>query len=250
MREIYTIGKLSKNTGVTVRTLDYYDEIGLIKPSSKTSGGHRLYSEDDVMRLERVLALKYMGFSLEQIKDILENSTSNWQESIQQQLEMVRREQERLKILEQALLGVSYSIEFEGDVNWPIIFSIIQLYQQDPEDVLEQYKEYLNEDGMKKIMGMNAAQMSEEDIKEWLKVVGDIRNNLHLEPESEKAEQLVKSWANQADKMFAQDEELLGDLWEALQNLQEGIAFYPMDKDVIDFIKRVAIAKGGQMHDS
>ena len=84
---MYTIGKLSKNTGVTVRTLDYYDEIGLMKPSSKTEGGHRLYSEDDVLRLERILALKYMGFSLEQIKDILENSTSTWQESIQQQLE-------------------------------------------------------------------------------------------------------------------------------------------------------------------
>src|SRR5690606_40584262 len=100
---MYTIGKLSKNTGVTVRTLDYYDEIGLIKPSSKTSGGHRLYSEDDVMKLERVLALKYMGFSLDQIKDILENSTSNWQDSIQHQLELVKREQERLKMLEQAL---------------------------------------------------------------------------------------------------------------------------------------------------
>ncbi|WP_246001245.1 MerR family transcriptional regulator [Oceanobacillus piezotolerans] len=244
MGKIYTIGKLSKSTGVTVRTLDYYDEIGLIKPSSKTSGGHRLYSEDDVMRLERVLALKYMGFSLEQIKDILINTTSNWQESIQQQLELVKREQERLKMLEQALLGVSYSIEFEGEINWPIIFSIIQLYQQDPEDALQQYKEYLSEDEMKKIMDMNAGNMSEEDIKEWLKVVGDIRNNLHLDPYSEKAEQLVISWADQADKMFGQDEELLGNMWEALQDLKEGIAFYPMDKDVIDFIKRVAIAKG------
>ncbi|WP_249869565.1 MerR family transcriptional regulator [Oceanobacillus saliphilus] len=247
---MYTIGKLSKNTGVTVRTLDYYDEIGLIKPSSKTSGGHRLYSEDDVMRLERVLALKYMGFSLEQIKDILENSTSNWLESIQQQLELVKREQERLKMLEQALLGVSYSIEFEGEINWPIIFSMIKLYQQDPGDVLEKYKEYLNEDEMKKIVDMSVENMSEEDIQAWLRVVGDIRNNLHLDPNSEKAEQLVLSWADQADKMFGNDEELLGNMWEALQNLQEGIAFYPMNKDVIDFIKCVALAKGGQTHDS
>ena len=77
-----------------MRTLDYYDEIGLMKPSSKTEGGHRLYSEGmDVLRLERILALKYMGFSLEQIKDI--PGTFNfdlWQESIQQQLELVRRE--------------------------------------------------------------------------------------------------------------------------------------------------------------
>lgn len=177
---MYTIGKLSKNTGVTVRTLDYYDEIGLIKPSSKTGGGHRLYSEDDVMQLERVLALKYMGFSLEQIKDILKNSTLNWQESIQQQLELVKREQERLKMLEQALLGVSYSIKYEGEINWPIIFSIIQLYQHDPEDALQPYKEYLSEDEMKIVLDMNVGNMSEEDIKEWLKVVGDIRDTCIL----------------------------------------------------------------------
>ncbi|GIO24035.1 MerR family transcriptional regulator [Oceanobacillus sp. J11TS1] len=247
---MYTIGKLSKHTCVTVRTLDYYDEIGLVKPSSKTSGGHRLYNEEDVMRLERVLALKYMGFSLDQIKKVLEISSANWQESIQQQLELVKREQERLKILEQALLGVSYSIELEGEVNWPIIFSIIQLYQQDSKDALQQYKEYLSEDEINKISDMNVENMSEEDIREWLKVIGDIRTNLHLDPNSKEAEHLVVSWANQAEKMFNNDEELLGNMWEALQNLKEGIAFYPMDKDVINFIKSVAIAKEEQNHGS
>ena len=240
---MYTIGKLSKHTCVTVRTLDYYDEIGLVKPSSKTSGGHRLYNEEDVMRLERVLALKYMGFSLDQIQKILENSSATWKESIKQQLDLIKREQERLKILEQALLGVSYSIELEREVNWPIIFSIIQLYQQDPKDALQQYKEFLSEDEINKISDMNVENMSEEDIREWLKVVGDIETNLHLDPNSKEAEHLVISWANQAEKMFNNDEKLLGNMWEALQNLKEGIAFYPMDKDVIDFIKRVAIAK-------
>ena len=242
---MYTIGKLSKNTGVTVRTLDYYDEIGLIKPSSKTEGGHRLYSEEDVLRLERILALKYMGFSLEQIKDILENSPSTWQESIQQQLELIRREQERLQMLEQALLGVSYSIEIEGEINWQIIFSIIQLYQQDPEDILKPYEDHLNQDEMKKIIDMNVQRMSEDDIRAWMKVIRDIKNNINIDPASEKAKRLVENWNNQAKKMYGNDEELLGDLWEALRNLKEGIVFYPMNKEVITFIESVYISKGG-----
>jgi DNA-binding transcriptional MerR regulator len=247
---MYTIGKLSKKTGVTVRTLDYYDEIGLVNPSSKTSGGHRLYSENDVMRLERVLALKYMGFSLEQIKDILENSTSNWQASIQQQIELVKREQERLKRIEQALLNISYSIEFEGEVNWSVIFSTIHLFQKEPEEAFEQYKDYLSEGEMKKIMDMNAVNMSETDIQAWLKVINEIKNNLDLDPASEQARRLVENWANQADDMFGHDEQLLGDMWEALQNFKEGIAFYPMNEDVIHFIKRVAGAQKGQQHDA
>ena len=241
---MYTIGRLSKHTGVTVRTLDYYDEIGLMKPSSKTEGGHRLYSEVDVLRLERILALKYMGFSLEQIKDILENSPSTWQESIQQQLEFIRREEERLQMLEQALLGVSYSIEIEGEINWQIIFSIIQLYQQDPDDILKPYEDYLNQDVMKKIMDMNIQNMSEDDIRAWMKVIHDIKNNLDIDPASEKARRLVENWDNQAKKMYGNDEELLGDLWETLRNLKEGIVFYPMNKEVITFIESVYKANG------
>lgn len=75
---MYSIGQLSKETGVTVRTLDYYDEINLLNPSSTTEGGHRLYAEDDVLRLQQVLAMKYMGFSLEQIKEKLDESVVTW----------------------------------------------------------------------------------------------------------------------------------------------------------------------------
>lgn len=243
---MYTIGKLSKNTGVTIRTLDYYDEIGLLKPSSKTEGGHRIYREDDVMRLERILALKYMGFSLEQIKEIPKNSASTWQESIQQQLEWIKREQKRLQMLEQALRGVSISIEMEGEINWQIIFGIIQLYQQGPENVLQPYEEYLSKDEMKKIMDMNVQNMSEEDIRDWMKVISDIKNHLDMDPASEKAQQLVENFENQVDNMFGNDEELIEHMGEALQNFKEDIAFYPMNKDVIHFIEKVYMAKEGQ----
>ncbi|WP_010096631.1 MerR family transcriptional regulator [Ornithinibacillus scapharcae] len=242
---MYTIGQLSKNTGVTVRTLDYYDEIGLIKPSSRTSGGHRLYNDEDVMRLERVLALKYMGFTLERIKDILKDSAVSWQQSIQEQLEMVKKEKERLKILEQALLGVSYSIEFEGDVNWPIIFSVIQMFQQDPEDALKHYHDYLDKEEMKKIIEISA-EMNEEDIKEWLKIISDIKKYHDIDPNSELAFDLAQRWLNQATKMFGNDEDLLSDMWESLKNLKDGIAFYPMDKHVIGFLERVNMARGDQ----
>jgi DNA-binding transcriptional MerR regulator len=236
--EMYTIGKLSKNTGVTIRTLDYYDEIGLVKPSSRTSGGHRLYNEDDVMRLERVLALKYMGFSLEKIKEVLKSSTLNWQESIQQQLDMVRQEQQRLKMLEQALLGVSYSIKFEEEISWPIIYSIIQFYHQDPEEAFQHYNHFLDQEEIQKIIEVNE-KMTEEDVHEWMGAISDIKKHHDIDPSSELALQLSTRWLNQAEKMFGNDEELLGDLWESLQNLEEGIVFYPMDKEVIGFLQRV-----------
>ena len=65
------VGDLAKQTGVSVRTLHYYDEIGLLSPSHRTEVGYRLYSKDDIIRLQQIVSLKQIGFSLEEIRDCL-----------------------------------------------------------------------------------------------------------------------------------------------------------------------------------
>ena len=60
--QMMTIGQLSNHTGESVRTLRYYDKIGLLTPSDYKDGGHRLYSRDDLVRLQQIQALKFIGF--------------------------------------------------------------------------------------------------------------------------------------------------------------------------------------------
>lgn len=55
---MYSVGELARKANITVRTLHHYDQIGLLKPSGSTEGGHRLYSDEDVMRLEQISILK------------------------------------------------------------------------------------------------------------------------------------------------------------------------------------------------
>ena len=66
------VGDLAKQTGVSVRTLHYYDEIGLLSPSHRTEAGYRLYDETDIIRLQQIVSLRQIGFTLEQIRDCLE----------------------------------------------------------------------------------------------------------------------------------------------------------------------------------
>lgn len=242
---MFSIGELSKQTGVTVRTLDYYDEINLITPSSKTSGGHRLYDDSDVMKLQQVLALKYMGFSLKKIKDRLNKSTKSWHQSINEQIDMVHQEQERLNLLEKALQGISYSIEFEGDMNWSVVFGIIQLFQKGPDHTFQAYTEHLTPENIEKMMQLNN-KMSEEDIKAWVSSIQAIKANININPASQKALTLVEKWMTLADNIFDHDEELLGNMWQSMESKEradnESIAFYPMDKKFIEFIKAVYIA--------
>jgi DNA-binding transcriptional MerR regulator len=74
--EALKVGELAKRTGLTVRTLHHYDEIGLLKPSLHTEAGYRLYTRGDVARLQQVLSLRQLGFALEEIRDCLDRTTS------------------------------------------------------------------------------------------------------------------------------------------------------------------------------
>jgi MerR family transcriptional regulator, thiopeptide resistance regulator len=68
----WKIGELARDTGLTVRTLHHYDRLGLLSPLSRTEGGHRCYTDDDVRRLHRIVALRSLGISLEEIGALLD----------------------------------------------------------------------------------------------------------------------------------------------------------------------------------
>lgn len=68
-----SISQVARLTGISIRTLQYYDEIGLLKPSELTASGYRLYNDEALQTLQQILLFKELGFSLKEIKEILEN---------------------------------------------------------------------------------------------------------------------------------------------------------------------------------
>ncbi|MFS0868625.1 MerR family transcriptional regulator [Paenibacillus xylanilyticus] len=71
MKQNWKVGELAKLTGLTVRTLRYYDQISLFSPSYYSPSGHRLYTESDIARLQQILSLKDLGLSLDEVKAVL-----------------------------------------------------------------------------------------------------------------------------------------------------------------------------------
>jgi|SRR5580704_2279181 DNA-binding transcriptional MerR regulator len=74
---VWKVGELARATGLTVRALHYYEEIGLLRPSRRSSAGHRLYDAADVARLYRISLLRRLGFPLDQITSVIEDP--EWQ---------------------------------------------------------------------------------------------------------------------------------------------------------------------------
>ena len=71
-KDTWKVGELAKRTGLSVRTLHFYEEIGLLRPSARSEAGHRLYGSDDLARLQRILSLRALGLPLEEIGDLID----------------------------------------------------------------------------------------------------------------------------------------------------------------------------------
>lgn len=89
--EVWKVGALAELTGVTVRALHHYDHVGLLTPSTRSASGHRLYNGDDVARLYRVCVLRRLGFALERIAEVLDESEWQLREAVTRHLEDTRR---------------------------------------------------------------------------------------------------------------------------------------------------------------
>src|SRR5919202_3727803 len=70
-KELARVGEVAERLGVSPRTLKYYEELVLVEPETRSPGGFRLYGEEDVRRLERILRMKGMGYSLAAIRELL-----------------------------------------------------------------------------------------------------------------------------------------------------------------------------------
>src|SRR5689334_2659968 len=90
----WKVGELAQRTGLSVRTLHWYDEIGLLTPSCHTETGHRLYTAADVARLQQIKSLRQLGLSLEEVRDCLERGDFSPLDLIERHLARLREQME------------------------------------------------------------------------------------------------------------------------------------------------------------
>lgn len=91
-----TVNDVSKLSGVSIKTLQYYDKIGLLKPKAYSSAGYRLYDEENLDKLQQILFFKELEFPLKEIKKILSNPNFDKTEAIKQQIKLLELKKEHI----------------------------------------------------------------------------------------------------------------------------------------------------------
>ena len=134
----YKTGQFAKLANVSERTIRYYDKIGLLKPSFVMENGYRQYSDLDLLKLQKILSLKHLGFSIEEIFPMVMDNT-NLKESFELQIDLIEDKISHLQSLKDALKRASQT----PDLSWNMILSLVQLSNEET-NIIEQYKNAKN----------------------------------------------------------------------------------------------------------
>ncbi len=144
-KALYTTGEFAKRANISVRTIRYYDSIGLLKPSVISDSNYRYYTDSDFAMLQRILVLKSLDFSLEDISTISAGNQASCsvKESFELQLKLIREKISELKQIEQTLQEASSQLSLEEEPDWNRMVSLIYLLNMQ-ETLSAQYKNSKN----------------------------------------------------------------------------------------------------------
>ena len=184
---LMTVGELARRVGVTVRTIQYYDQKGLLHPSSKSEQNQRLYSTDDEERLYRILTLKFLGFSLAQIKEA-EGIDDCQKLSGALDHRMYELERESMEILRNinTISNLKEHLAASESVRWSDFAQAIS-DMQNREDVLWMA---INGEGCDE---SSVPELTHEVIDRWHELMGDTIEAMHdgVQPRDERGRELA-----------------------------------------------------------
>lgn len=158
-QRLYHSSQFAQKAAVSVRTLRYYDKVGLLSPSQYSEAGYRLYSNEDLLKLQHILALKFLGFSLEEIAALLRSGPKRLEEVLAQQKAMMEERRTQLAAIIQAIEETEHLLQ-ANRCSWEAITRVIQVIQMGQKDNWQ--AKYFTPEQQKTMEELNRKAMSDE----------------------------------------------------------------------------------------
>ncbi len=211
-KQYYTVNDITKITGITRRTLHYYDEIGLLKATNLSPQGYRLYDMNDFERLQIILFLKEMDLPLKDISSILQLSKQEQNRILKHHFEILSKKQKKLEKmmsnLERYLSGEEvFDLDIFEDTS---VLPLKEQYKREAKFVYgetEKYKEY--ERNIAKLTDEEKDRLFttfDEDMKGFFKLFAC---HIKESPISKKVQYIVKQWSERFQGFISCDNEIL-----------------------------------------
>ena len=247
MKSQYLIKEFAALTGTTVRTLHHYDQIGLLRPSGRRPNGYRVYTQDDLLRLEQIIALKFLGLPLQGIKRILESPALTVEKSLRVQAGIIAEEARRLEGAAHAVRHVMGQLETGKKVNFNKVITIIQEIQMSEERKKNWADRFYTPEEMKKFeeigRGYTPEQM-EAYQKKWASLIEEVKINQDTDPTGPVGQDLARRWQALFNEAYGAHPNLRKRIGEAYRNGVVPAEYQMISPEVWEFISKASSALG------
>jgi MerR family transcriptional regulator, thiopeptide resistance regulator len=254
-QQLYHTNEFAKKSFVSVRTLQFYDKKGLLSPSAYTHAGYRLYSDDDLIRSQQILALKYLGFSLTEIKNLIQHGARELPSALRAQKEMLIDKRRQIDSIITAIEKIEM-METER-LDYEAIFKIIEVIQMDLKP--EWVSKYLTPDERRTMREIAKQSFSDEALRklaeqeftkethqQYIHFYDELRRLVanNADPSSQEAQSLAQ-YLTDLNRRRSQgwDQEILAGMrktWDTFNSLPEDKKpqMYTLTQDEREFIKQ------------
>jgi DNA-binding transcriptional MerR regulator len=202
MGRYYRVGEVATLTRVSVRTLHHYDRIGLLHPALHSAAGYRLYGELELLRLQQILTLRYLGFPLKRIGQLLDRDDFDLIASLRVQRQALHDRIAELECISTAISDLVDQRLATGEWSWQLVIEASQAVSAGLTQGEETMEAYYTPEQMKQFA--EARQTTPQDEIEaieqgWTALLAEVRANYELDPASPEAQAL----GDRADELTA-----------------------------------------------
>jgi MerR family transcriptional regulator, thiopeptide resistance regulator len=171
LNQTYLPHEFAKRAGVTIRALHHYDRLGLLKPSGRTAAGYRVYSDRDFARLEQVVALKFIGFPISQIRELLHRKDTDLSAALRQQREILAEKRDHLDRAVQAIERAEKIVSSGGEPDWEPFRKVIEVIQMQTRK--DWMKRYYTEEQLTSLRQRWSPEVQQESERGWAALARD-----------------------------------------------------------------------------
>jgi len=212
---LYLAKEFAGLTGVTVRALHHYDELGLLNPR-RSESGYRLYGEAEFARLQQIVTLKFIGLTLKEIKTLLGQMSFDLSSTLEIQRDLIQAKRRKLDSVAKAIELADQSLKAEGRPDWNLFRRIVEEIEM--ESQTDWMKKYYTQDQLDELANRWQPEMQEQVTKEWNAIYTDTELLANEDPASSKAQALAERWEKQIAAFTGGNSEISDSLMKLYQD--------------------------------
>lgn len=238
----WTIGQLAKRTGMSVRALRHYDEIGLLSPLRRTDSGYRLYVGEDIRRLHRIKTLRQLGFSLPEIKDLLDRAGASPRQLVDDHLRHLHEHIALEQRLCERLDGLARRLSAAENVSSEDFLDTIEVMS-----MVEHSEKYYTPEQLAWLQA-RAETVGAERIRqveaEWPELIAQVRAEMErgTDPREERVQHLAARWKGLIGEFTGGNPEIEASLRTMYANEPQVRQHTGVEADVVDYITKALAA--------